>query len=135
IAAAAALVSGTSTGFMLTVGLLGSVDVLSLAMIVAGIRGRDSGWIGFLAFVGVVALIFAPFTSVLPQQTEVVPFGNATIFAQPAESDRAMLMLAGNATVDLEDLTRTSPARHIDVWLLRGNVTVRLADDHTARTN
>src|SRR5690606_38368512 len=59
---------------------------------------------------------------------------NATIFAQPAESDRAMLMLAGNATVDLEDLTRTSPARHIDVWLLGGNVTVRLADDHTART-
>lgn len=131
IGAAAALIAlgaGGEAGLVATVALLTATATLALSMIVAGVRGRDSGWVGFFAFCGVIALLFAPFSTMLPEQTQVVPFGSATIQSGDTASDRALLMIGGNATVDLSELPRTAEPRTVEVWLLGGNSTVIMPD-------
>ncbi|NLA65695.1 MAG: PspC domain-containing protein [Leucobacter sp.] len=118
------------TATTLVLGLVAAVAVLALAMILAGVRGKDSGWLGFLAICGVIVLIFAPVSSLLPQHTEFVPFGNTVMVVTPNDDDRASVKVGGNTTVDLGELTRSSEASEIDVWLLGGNVTVRLPETH-----
>lgn len=131
----ALLVLGASADLVLTAGLVSGVAVLAISCIIAGVRGRDSGWIGFLSFCGVIALIFAPFSTVLPQQTEVVPFGDSSIRASADGGDRAIVSLGGNATVDLSDIGRGAHPRTIDVWLAGGNATVRLPEAFATRVS
>lgn len=128
-----ALAQQASSNLVLTSGLVASVAVLAVSTIIAGIRGRNSGWVGFLSFCGVIALLFAPMSTVLPKHTEVVPFGQSTI--QPIESggDRAVITVGGNATVDLRDLRLEAAPRTIDVWVLAGNATVILPEDTPSR--
>lgn len=133
IAAAATFSFNSNQNHTLIVGLVAAVTVLALSMIVAGVRGRDSGWLGFLAFCGVLALVFAPFSGLLPKHTEFIPFGNTTVFAADGGSDRAVVMLGGNTTIDLGELSRSSDARTIDVWLIGGNITVLPAQSHPVR--
>ncbi|MBO1902287.1 PspC domain-containing protein [Leucobacter weissii] len=123
----------TDGGTVMTAGLLAAVAVLAVSLIVAGVRGRRTGWLGFLSFAGVIALIFAPFTVFLPEDTRFVPFGNISIPASADGSDSATALIAGNATVDLADLDGTAEAREVDVWVLAGNVTVRLPASHPVR--
>ena len=128
-AAAGIAVANQAGGMVvLTAGLVAGVSVLAVSLIIAGIRGRDSGWIGFLSFCGVVALFFAPFSTVLPGQTDVVPFGDSVVRPGDIADDQALVSIAGNATVDLSGLDRDALPRSIDVWLLGGNVTVRMPD-------
>lgn len=133
--AAAALVLGVgaNSDLMLTIGLAAAVAVLALSMIVAGIRGRESGWIGFLAFCGVVALAFAPFSAVMPEQTEIVPFGDITVRPGEAGVDRGVVTIGGNTTVDLSALSADAAPRTIEVWLMGGNATVRLPESAPTR--
>ena len=127
-AAGIALTNEAGGMVVLTAGLVAGVSVLAISLIIAGIRGRDSGWIGFLSFCGVVALFFAPFSTVLPGQTDVVPFGDSVVRPGDIADDQALVSIAGNATVDLSGLDRDALPRSIDVWLLGGNVTVRMPD-------
>ena len=133
--AAAGLALANEAGGMvvLTAGLVAGVSVLAVSLIVAGIRGRDSGWIGFLSFCGVVALFFAPFSTVLPGQTDFVPFGNSVVRPSDIADDQAIVSIAGNATVDLSDLDHDALPRSIDVWLLGGNATVRIPESTRTR--
>ncbi len=131
--ASIALLRGANGDLVLTAGLVSGVAILAISTIVAGIRGRESGWIGFLSFCGVIALLFAPFSTVLPEQTEVVPFGHSTIRPSNSGGDRAVVMIGGNATVDLRDLGRSAAPRTIDVWLIGGNATVRLPESVPTR--
>ncbi|MGD9607289.1 MAG: hypothetical protein AB7V10_07400, partial [Leucobacter sp.] len=131
--AAWALTRTADGGMILTAGLIAAVAVLGVSMIVAGIRGRHTGWIGFLSFVGVIALLFSPFTAVLPKDTQVVPFGNVSTVVKSGGSDQAVLTIAGNSTVDLGALGPAGDARIVDLWVLAGNVTVRLPEDHPTR--
>lgn len=129
-AAAWALSISTDRDALLTAGLVAAVAVLGVSMIVAGIRGRHTGWVGFLAIVGIITLIFAPFTGVLPKDTRFVPFGNVDTRVVSNTPDNALVMLAGNAQIDLSALRSVDDAREIDVWLIGGNVTVSLPDAH-----
>lgn len=113
---------------VVTAGLIAAVVVLALSMIVAGVRGRESGWIGFLSFVGVLALIFAPFSNVMPDQTRFVPFGNYGSVAVDDDPDNGLVMIGGNSTLDLTGLTASAAPRDIEVWVLGGNVNVLLPD-------
>jgi phage shock protein PspC (stress-responsive transcriptional regulator) len=124
--AIAVFTSGASSATTLMAGLLTGVATLAIAMIVSGVRGRSSGWVGFVALCGTIALIFAPVSTVLPQHAEFVPFGNSTIRPSDASEDRAVFTLFGNSTVDLTDLDTRATPKSIDVWVLAGNVTVRL---------
>lgn len=125
-AATWAIANSMSNDLVLTIGLLAPVSVLAISAIIAGIRGRGSGWVGFLSFVGVIALIFAPFSSLLPDRTSFVPFGNSTTIATDHEPDNATVMLAGNSTLDLTRLTNGADSREIDVWVLTGNSKIEL---------
>ncbi|MFC6234265.1 PspC domain-containing protein [Leucobacter soli] len=117
----------------LMAGLIAAVAVLGISLIVAGIRGRTTGWIGFLSFAGVVALLLAPFSTVMPENTQFVPFGTFTERPSDTGVDSGLVMVAGNSTVDLSDLTATATPRDIEVWVLAGNVTVRLPETAPTR--
>lgn len=132
-AAGFALTNEAGGMIVLTAGLVAAVSVLGVSVIIAGIRGRDTGWIGFLSFCGVVALFFAPFSTVLPGQTDVVPFGHSSIRPGDAGGDRALVSIGGNATVDLSEIDGDAVPRTIDVWLLGGNTTVRLPEAFPTR--
>ncbi|MEV8336862.1 PspC domain-containing protein [Leucobacter sp. NPDC077196] len=106
----------------LITGLIAAVAVLALSLIVAGTRGRHTGWVGFLAFCGVVALLI---TVVLPWGTRFQPFGNLHV----SGADTGAVVLAGNTTVDLRDIeTRADEADDLEVWLLAGRSTIELPE-------
>lgn len=130
VAAAWSLALGLGSETTLTIGLVSTVVVLALSTILAGIRGRDSGWVGFFGLCGVVALILAPFSTLMPEDTRVAPFGNAVERVAGSDGDSALLVLAGNPVVDLTGLDRDDPPRVVDVWVAGGTVTVELPDAH-----
>lgn len=132
-AASFALFVGAENQLVLTAGIVSGVAVLAISTIIAGIRGRESGWIGFLSFCGVIALLFAPFSTVLPANTQVIPFGESVIRPGNTGDDHAIVKIGGNVTVDLSELGQNADARNIDVWLLGGNTTVRLPEAASVR--
>ncbi len=127
------LAQGGDSNLAFTTGLLAGVVVLAVSTIIAGIRGRESGWIGFLSFCGVVALILAPFSTLLPEDTEVVPFGDSSISAHNVGEDRAVVTIFGNSVVDLSDIRSGATPRTIEVWIAGGNATVRLPESFPTR--
>lgn len=126
--ATATLAYGGDNNLALTTGLIAGVAVLAISTIIAGIRGRSSGFIGFLSFFGVVALIFAPFSTLLPSDTEVVPFGDSAIQVQTVGNDQALVTVAGNSVIDLSEVRAGADSRTVDLWILGGNATVRMPD-------
>ncbi|MEJ6488258.1 PspC domain-containing protein [Leucobacter sp. USCH14] len=106
----------------LITGLIAALAVLALSLIVAGTRGRYTGWVGFLSFCGVVALLI---TVVLPWGTRFQPFGNLHI----SGSETGAVVLAGNTTVDLTGIdSRTDGETGLEVWVLAGRVIVELPE-------
>ncbi len=104
----------------LITGLIAALAVLALSLIVAGTRGRYTGWIGFLSFCGVVALLI---TVVLPWGIRFQPFGNLHVTG----AETGAVVLAGNTTVDLGDIeTRAGGADDLEVWVLAGRSTIEL---------
>lgn len=104
----------------LIIGLIAALAVLALSLIVAGTRGRYTGWVGFLAFCGVVALLV---TVVLPWGTRFQPFGNLHVTG----AETGAVVLAGSTTVDLADVeSRPGDADDLEVWVLAGRSTIEL---------
>jgi len=131
--AAAVFTAGVHGAPLYTASLIAAVAVLALSSIVAGIRGRNSGWVGFLSLCGVVTLVFAPFSTVMPPHTDFVPFGNTTIRALEPGEDQSTMLIAGNGTVDLSELDRFDDPQVIDLWMLAGNAKVIMPDRANAR--
>lgn len=113
---------------VLIAALIGGTGALALSLIVAGIRGRHTGWVGFLAFCGVIALVI---TSLLPGNTRFQPFGVVDV----TYSEESSLVLAGSSRVDLTPLDEVDEARELVVWNLVGNVRVKLPEDHPVVVN
>ena len=113
---------------VLIAALIGGTGALALSLIVAGIRGRHTGWVGFLAFCGVIALVI---TSLLPGNTRFQPFGIADV----TYSEESTLVLAGSSRVDLTPLDNVDETRELVVWNLVGNVRVKLPEDHPVVVN
>lgn len=113
----------------LITGLIAALAVLAVSLIVAGTRGRYTGWVGFLSACGVVALLV---TVVLPWGTRFQPFGNLHVTG----SETGAVVLAGNTTVDLtgigaadRDAAGASTGEDgLEVWVIAGRVTVELPD-------
>ena len=118
-------------------GLLGAVGVLGVSMIIAGARGKYSGWVGFFAMIGVIVLLFS---SIIPAGSTFRPFSSHefTLETDPA----GVSMIAGSSRLDLSSLDSASPGtagthttssngREDDpgVWVLAGNSTVLLPED------
>lgn len=124
----------------LVAALVAGLAVLAVSLIVAGVRGKHTGWVGFLSACSLVALLF---TAVLPWGTRFQPFGNMHV--DGAETPGAVL-LAGNIEIDLGGLggsdrdssgsnsnsnsngSSNSDNRDVVVWQLFGNSTVQLPE-------
>ena len=118
-AAFAAWDMGLGTPNVLTAALLGGTAVVAVSLIVAGIRGRRTGWIGFLAACGVIALLF---TSVLPSGSRFQPFG--VLEVEPGAP--AAVLVAGTTDIDLTALDGTDGTENLEVWHLTGKSVVTL---------
>lgn len=125
--AAWALTVGSSTDVILTAALIATVAVFAFSVIVAGIRGRHSGAVGFLTFVGVIALIAAPFTHVLPENVRFVPIGSTNERMTETDALRSgVVTLIGSTELDLTALDGRAGDREIEVWQLLGSSAIEL---------
>lgn len=121
-AAAWALGAAAANGAVLTSAVLGAVAVLAVSLIIAGIRGRHTGGIGFLAFCGVVALLF---TAVLPLGSRFQAFGTMRVGTDAPGA----VLLAGSSRIDLSGFDDDELPEDIVVWQLFGSSTVTLPDE------
>ncbi len=101
---------------------LGATVVFALSLIVAGIRGRHTGWVGFLAFCGVIALVA---TTIVPWGSRFQPFG---IMEVGNEAPGAVL-IAGSSRVHVDEFSDRSSFDDVEVWHLAGNSVVTVPDD------
>ncbi|KAM9863059.1 hypothetical protein ACI1US_01061 [Leucobacter sp. BZR 635] len=106
---------------VLTAALIAATAVLATSLIIAGVRGRRTGWVGFLAACGVVALLF---TSVLPPGSKFQPFGVIEV----GMTAPASVLLAGTSELDLTELDGTAGTHDLDVWHLAGRSVVTLPE-------
>ncbi|QIK63996.1 PspC domain-containing protein [Leucobacter viscericola] len=110
--------------------LVAALAVLAVSLIIAGIRGRNTGWIGFLSACGVVTLIF---TSILPWGTQFQPFGTMDL---DGTASPGAVLIAGSTRLDLSHLDDAKDTRSASdkkdefvIWQLAGNSTVTLPQD------
>lgn len=119
--------SVASPGTTAIAALVAALAVLAVSLIVAGIRGRNTGWIGFLAACGVVTLLF---TSILPWGTQFQPFGTMELDGTSAPG---AVLIAGSTRLDLSHIdtasTKNSDSNEQEdfvIWQLAGNSVVTL---------
>ncbi|WP_017793146.1 PspC domain-containing protein [Leucobacter salsicius] len=107
----------------LVAAIIAALSVLAVSLIVAGMRGRNTGVIGFLSFCGVVALLI---TAVLPWGTRFQPFGDLQLDGHSVGS----VSIAGNVGINLRDLD-DSPRQPTDlvVWHGAGELHVAMPED------
>lgn len=122
IAALTLIRLGTSVPVALTGALIAATATLAVSIIIAGVRGRHSGGIGFLAFCGVVALVV---TTLLPTGTQFQIFGDQEVGA----SVPASVLVAGTSEVDLTALSSSGSTHDREVWVAFGNANVTIPDD------
>lgn len=103
----------------LVAALVAGTGVVAISMIVAGIRGKTTGGIGFLGVLGVLALMV---TAVLPWGTTYHAFGNNTV----TESSPAAFALVGDTTVDLSVYDGDTDQTHVDVTQVAGDIILQV---------
>ena len=107
----------------LIAAIVAALAVLALSLIVAGVRGRHTGWIGFLSACGVFALLI---TVVLPWGIRFQPFGNVHV---DGLGSAGSVVVAGTVDLDLRGLdSNPDEQRDIEVWQLAGSTTVQLPE-------
>jgi phage shock protein PspC (stress-responsive transcriptional regulator) len=133
IALLAAALTGIACGAVVPDGKLvlvisiAALAVIAIGIVIAGIRGRQSGGLGPFAFLLAIVVLF---TGVVPAGTEVLPFGTQNVDAAAALSTGpdSYLLIAGKTVVDADELTTTAPGGTVDVWLGAGQSEVLVPD-------
>jgi len=111
-------------------GVAAATAVVGLGIVVAGIRGRTSGALGFFSVAGIVALLIA---GVFHPGTRISPFGTPQWSVAAQGSDPAgYAIFAGAPTLDLTGL-RSGSEREVDLWLGFGSATVVVPEDGSVR--
>ena len=134
LAGAGAAVIAASAGFsipvVVVIGLAAALGALAVATIVAGISGRESGWLGLFTWAAVISLLA---TGVFPLGSSFLPVGRTTwtVTSTDADDRRGYVMIAGQPTLDLGELADDDALRGgtIDVWILAGEVDVLIPED------
>lgn len=118
---------GTHAG---AVAAAAAAVVLGLSIVIAGLRGRTSGTLGFLA---VVALIAAAVTGVVPTSSNFVVGSNTTWHPSTIEAaETGYTTLMADGTLELEGLEDQAPLDEevvIPVNVVMGSGTVVVPDD------
>ncbi|GGE93465.1 PspC domain-containing protein [Mycetocola zhadangensis] len=112
------------------VGVGTALGVIALATIIAGIRGKESGMLGFFAFIAILVLLFV---GVFPRGTAVSVVGNTVweVADAPPGSSTGFSMAAGSPTLDLTALDDRGAdvGGLVELWLGAGTVTLDLPED------
>ena len=118
----AELIQGTVPA-ALVAGIVAALVVLAISLIVAGVRGKNTGWVGFLSFCGVIALLI---TVVLPWGTRFQPFGTMEV---TGGSVPGAVLLAGTSELDLRSLD-ADPAGNTNLvfWQIGGTTDLVLPE-------
>jgi phage shock protein PspC (stress-responsive transcriptional regulator) len=128
-AAAAVFADGTWSTSALLVGMAAALGVIALGIVVAGIRGKEGGWLNFFSVALAVSLACTAF---IPAGTNVLTFGDPT-WEYNTSDPEGFAMIAGAPRIDLTGLDNTpsSTDRTIDVWLAFGDVELILPENRT----
>ncbi|MET4637442.1 PspC domain-containing protein [Mycetocola sp. 2940] len=112
------------------VGVGTALGVIALATILAGIRGKESGALGFFAVVAILVLLFV---GVFPRGTAVSVVGNTTWVVEDAApgTSTGYSMAAGSPTLDLSGLDDRGAevGGTVELWLGAGTVELVLPED------
>ncbi|MDJ0323446.1 PspC domain-containing protein [Cryobacterium sp. PH31-AA6] len=126
--------AGTWSTAALIVGLAVTVGVLALGVIISGIRGREGGAMGGLAFLAAAALVLL---GVFPGGTAFFPVGAPVWTVSPvaAGAPPGYVVLAGKSTIDLSRLDEPggSDERTIDIWMGMGVTELILPTDRAVQ--
>ncbi|WP_166787855.1 PspC domain-containing protein [Cryobacterium adonitolivorans] len=127
--AASFVADGAWSNSAFLVGASAALAVIALGIVVAGVRGKEGGWLNFFSFVLAAAMAWTAF---IPVGTDVVPFGDPT-WQYSTSSPTGFAMIAGAPVIDLSDVdTAPASADHtVDVWIAFGDVELLLPDNRT----
>jgi len=119
--------SWSSTAFL--VGAAAALAVIALGIVIAGIRGKEGGWLNFFSIVLAATMLGTAF---IPTGTEVVTFGDPTWQYNPSDPT-GFAMIAGAPTIDLTavDDTPSASSHTVEVWLGFGDVELVLPENRT----
>lgn len=133
---ALAVATAGYASYALVAGITVALGVLGLSIIIAGVRGRTSGWLGFASVVAICTLLV---TTVFPAGTQFSLIGSrGDVFsAQTLAESPNRVVAVGNARVDLSELDRPGAdlGGEINLWLGAGNGTVALPERVPVRVN
>ncbi|WP_120337240.1 PspC domain-containing protein [Cryobacterium soli] len=127
--AASFVADGSWSNSAFLVGASAALAVIALGIVIAGVRGKEGGWLTFFSLVLSVSLAWTAF---IPAGTDVATFGDPT-WQYSTDSPTGFAMIAGAPTIDLTDLD-TAPSgtsREVDVWTAFGDVELLLPDNRT----
>ncbi|WP_297366187.1 PspC domain-containing protein [Cryobacterium sp.] len=127
--AASFVADGSWSNSAFLVGAAAALAVVALGIVVAGIRGKEGGWLNFFSIALVVSM---GWTAFIPADADVVPFGDPT-WQYDTSDPTGLAMVAGSPRIDLSGLDRTPAGidRTIDVWLGFGDVELLLPENRT----
>ncbi|WP_165791164.1 PspC domain-containing protein [Cryobacterium zongtaii] len=127
--AASFVADGAWSNSAFLVGASAALAVIALGIVVAGVRGKEGGWLNFFSIVLAGAMAW---TAVIPVGTDVVPVGDPT-WQYTTSSPNGFAMFAGAPVIDLTDVdTAPAGADHtVDVWIAFGDVELLLPDNRT----
>jgi hypothetical protein len=127
--AASFVADGTWSNAAFLVGASAALAVVALGIVVAGIRGKEGGWLNFFSIALVVSMAWTAF---IPAGTDVVTFGDPT-WQYDTDEPTGLAMIAGAPRIDLTgiDSTPSGIDRTVDVWLAFGDVELILPENRT----
>lgn len=102
-------------------GLIAATIVFAISMIIAGIRGKKSGTVGFFGFLGVASLIVS---AVLPTDSQIFWIGDA----KPSVTGQSTAMLMGDLEVDLREFDTNKSETDYSVNMLFGDINIIAPD-------
>jgi phage shock protein PspC (stress-responsive transcriptional regulator) len=127
--AAAVVADGNWSNSAFLVGAAAALAVVALGIVVAGIIGKEGGWLNGFSIVLASTMVWTAF---VPAGSDFVAFGSPT-WQYSASDSAGFAMIAGAPTIDLAavDSTPSATDHTVDVWLAFGDVEVVLPKNRT----
>ena len=112
---------------VIPVAIAAGLILLGLGIVTLGLRGRTSGFLGFMAAVGIAASVVTGSTVA----TGALTVGSSAVWAPTAEgpAGEGYTVVAGQGTVDLSNLSNLDEDLVVPVNSLAGNVGILIPDD------
>ncbi|GAA1123303.1 PspC domain-containing protein [Arthrobacter flavus] len=112
---------------VIPVAIAAGLILLGVGIVALGLRGRTSGFLGFMAAVGIAAAVVTGSTL----GTGALTVGSSAVWSPTTErpASEGYTVVAGQGTVDLSNLTNLDEDLVVRVNSLAGNVGILIPDD------